>query len=223
MSIQGQVGSQRTRGDEPPQITSRRSDRNEASDVTDATDGLTDSNDGFEIVARGKRSDRGSARERIFRNINKGQDESNARGRPRWGVVFGSSEDTQIFKAVPVNKKHWFHLSRLPPDMHEDTVKDYMKAKFDLTECICERVTPSYVENSTFSSFKVGIEASKSAEFLTPDMWPRGVAISRWRFSARKSRNKQPSDSTSQGEDKRVHIQVGDPDCFSSEYSGTVK
>lgn len=107
--------------------------------------------------------------------------------RPKEDVVLGAAEDSECpFRAETVKQKHWFHVSRLPLDIDADKMKQYVLHKFGLQNCVCEKVNPRNIENATFNSFKIGIDSDLGQTFMLPDMWPKGIALTRWYFFPRK-------------------------------------
>lgn len=68
----------------------------------------------------------------------------------------------------------------LPLDVDAKRAKQFVMDMFDLNECICERVIPRYPEKSTFASYKIRVDASRSESFIMPDRWPTGIALSQW-------------------------------------------
>lgn len=97
-------------------------------------------------------------------------------------ILIGSSDEVSEFKAVIVKRKRWFHVSRIPLDVNEDEMKEFMGGKLNLQEPVCVKIVPRNAERPTFNSFKVGIDADDVDAFLLPDKWPRGILISPWYF-----------------------------------------
>lgn len=141
-----------------------------------------DETDGFQVVTNRRR--------RVIDERTNPQSASTAgkkERRSRGNVIVGSCEDVDVgIVAVSSVRRHWYYVSRFPPDISEDAVRDYLNRKFNLDDCVCEKVTPRNIVNRTFSSFKIGIAAHKSDLLLSPSMWPKGIELSRWRFFNKK-------------------------------------
>lgn len=89
--------------------------------------------------------------------------------------MVGSRESDNIaLKSVP--KLVFFHVSKLAPDTTERQLVDYLKPVSSFSSC--EKLVSRYPE--VYSSFKIGVEESKTDKIYVPSFWPEGTRVSRF-------------------------------------------
>jgi hypothetical protein len=79
---------------------------------------------------------------------------------------------------VAAQRRKFFHVFYLKKDTSEKALVDYIIQKLPY----CDPIVAKLVTKSDYSSFKVSIPEDNLNDFLCPQMWPSGVAISRWKF-----------------------------------------
>lgn len=87
------------------------------------------------------------------------------------------SGTSDVFKGAPPPKRDFF-LSRVVSTTDDQVIKDYIKDKginnFDL-----QLVSN---EHAIFKSYKLSVYVEDKTKVLSPDIWPQGVCVEKWRY-----------------------------------------
>lgn len=89
---------------------------------------------------------------------------------------------TEICSLKSVDRKAWLYLGKINKGCKEDDVVNFLTTKFpeNKIQPIVEKISR---EESTSSSFKLGIDFELLEKVNKEDFWPKGVMVKRFFFS----------------------------------------
>lgn len=107
-------------------------------------------------------------------------------------IIWGSGENNQLkpnesaasVTFAAVTRKAWFYVGRIRHGTKPEQLRDYLKAKFPEQDFIVEALPTR--ENAGSVSFKVGADLSLVDQLNQASMWPKDVAVKKFRFFRRK-------------------------------------
>lgn len=111
----------------------------------------------------------------------------------------GSKASCQDVVCVPTYsepKKFWLYLSRIRPDVANESVLGMVKANLNLSENpdIVKLVPKGKdVSNLTFISFKIGLDPGLKSQALDPSTWPEGIMFREFNGSQKFRKPVNPS------------------------------
>jgi hypothetical protein len=105
-------------------------------------------------------------------------------------VVVGSRDPSDAISAVSaVDKFSWIFVSRLATNVTKEDIVDYIKGICGDTSIIGEELKTKF---PGYKSFKVRIPFSANGKILSPEVWPKGVLVSKFLFPRNKSGQSLP-------------------------------
>lgn len=104
----------------------------------------------------------------------------NVSNRNRKPLFYGTSRDTNNIKGIP--RKIWFFVSRLDPQMTEQTLKDAIKNKCTNVPDADIVVEKQDVFHKFQSAFKVGLPINLEEQAKSPVFWPLDSKVNMFNF-----------------------------------------
>lgn len=113
---------------------------------------------------------------------------SNKRSRNKQIITGIADTNNSKYAAVPVTKRIWIHVSNFHKNLTTDDMLELLKDKYNKENFICYKIKPKH-RAPTYSSFKIGADASLKEQLLNPSSWNRGITVTAFDFF-RAARNK---------------------------------
>lgn len=83
-------------------------------------------------------------------------------------------------------RKAWLYVGRADKNTTPEQIKKHLKDNFPSQDFIVESLPVR--DNANSIAFKVGADISLIDDLNTPDLWPKGIIVKRYRFFRRSSR-----------------------------------